>query len=80
MSNKLEIFRSNRKIGGKGHLKESGVTTQVRMKVEYLTLMIKQPLKLILRNSKFRVCYIISRNHSNMFLLINLQKTKTFPK
>ena len=57
MSNKLEIFRSNRKIGGglplggKGHLKESGVTTQVRMEVEFLMVMIKQPLKLILRNS-----------------------------
>ena len=28
----------------------------------------------------FRVHYIISRNHSNTFLLINLQKTKTCPK
>ena len=28
----------------------------------------------------FRVCYIISRSHSNTFLLINLQKTKTCPK
>ena len=28
----------------------------------------------------FRACYIISRNHSNMFLLINLQKTKICSK
>ena len=28
----------------------------------------------------FATCYIISRNHSNTFSLINLQKTKTYPK
>ena len=36
-------------------------------------------LLLLIKNAMWEQ-YIISRNHSNMFMLTNLQKTKTCPK
>ena len=44
-----------------------------------LLLLIKNQLGwfLLKRFVDLRVCYIITKNHSNTFLLINLQKTKT---